>query len=88
MGREAIKRYWDGECATQADVDVRFGTGIASDPTRMAVEFWTQMQHEGRDTTLHGCMLLRFDGEGRCAELREYWLAEPGRHEPPAIWGH
>lgn len=88
VGREAIKHYWDGETARQSDVDVRFGEEISADPGRVAVEFWTQMQELGEDVTLHGCMLLRFDDEGRCAELREYWLTERGRHAPPAIWGH
>ena len=32
---------------------------------RAAVEFWTNMQNEGADVTLVGCLLLIFDDEGR-----------------------
>jgi ketosteroid isomerase-like protein len=87
VGREAIRRYWDGETARQSEVDVRFGEPVVAGAGRVAVEFWTKMKEHGTDVTLHGCMMLRFDADGRCAELREYWLSEPGRHEPPDFWG-
>ena len=52
-----------------------------------AVEFWTNMQNEGEDITLVGCLLLTFDDEGRCRSLDEYYEFAQGRMEPPKTWG-
>jgi hypothetical protein len=37
--------------------------------------------------TLPGCLLLRFEADGRWNDLREYWHVEPGTREPFAGWG-
>lgn len=86
VATEGIHAYWAQATATQADVQVRFGTPIVS-AERVAVEWWTTMRAEGEEVTIPGCLLLRFARDGRCEELREYWHVEPGRHEPPAGWG-
>jgi hypothetical protein len=54
---------------------------------RAAVEFWTNMQSDGADVTLVGCLLLIFDDEGRCRRLDEYYEFAQGRIEPPETWG-
>ena len=54
---------------------------------RVAVEWWTLMDIDGEPSTLPGCLLLRFDDEGLCTELEEYFRYAPGRQEPPANWG-
>lgn len=83
---DGIRAYWVAATATQEDVEVRFGEPIVAG-ARVAVEWWTVMRDGGEDVTLPGCLLLHFGPDGRCEELREYWHAEPGRHEPPAGWG-
>jgi hypothetical protein len=45
------------------------------------------MQNGGADVTLTGILMLRFDDDGRCSELREAWHFEAGHHEPPSGWG-
>jgi ketosteroid isomerase-like protein len=87
VGRAAIKQYWDGETAKQSEVDVVFGTPFVDGPGRVAVEFWTRMRYDGEPVTLPGCMLLRFDEDGRCQELREYWFVVDGDHATSDGWG-
>ena len=57
------------------------------DGDRVAVEWWTTMTDGGEEVTLPSCLLLRFDADGRCSDLREYWMLERGRREPFHRWG-
>jgi SnoaL-like domain len=86
VGSEGVRAYWTRATLTQADVDVRFGDPLVVGD-KVAVEWWATMQDEDAEETIPGCLLLRFAEDGRCEELREYWHAEPGRHEPPDGWG-
>jgi ketosteroid isomerase-like protein len=86
VGRDGIRKYWQTVTATQSEVEVRFGDPVESG-RRVAVEFWTIMRNDGEIVTLSGLMLLRFDSDGRCEELREYWNLEPGSHAPAESWG-
>lgn len=85
-GSEEIRGYWERATSTQEETDVRLGEPVL-EGTRAAVEWWATMRDGGRWITLPGCLLLRFAADGRCAELREYWHVEEGRHEPPPGWG-
>lgn len=86
VGRAAIRDYWRETCSTQADVELSLRAPIAVDG-RLVLEFWATLRDGGDQVTLPGCMLLRFDRDGLCEELREYWYSEPGRHAPPRLWG-
>ena len=85
-GRPGVAEYWTGVTSVQSDVSVRMGTPFV-DGDRAAVEFWTTMDIEGNPVTLAGCLLLRFDEDGLCADLREYWNFTDGTHQPPTGWG-
>jgi ketosteroid isomerase-like protein len=85
-GREAIRAYWHRATGDQEGTEVVFGEPVVDGP-RAAVEWWTVMRECGEEVTLPGCLVLRFAGDGRCEELREYWFLEPGVHRPPAGWG-
>jgi hypothetical protein len=86
-GPEGVRRYWREVTRTQEDVRVRIGRPFV-DGHRVAAEFWTTMRNDGVEVTLPGCLLLRFDDEGRCLALREYWHIQPGGLvEPPPVWG-
>jgi ketosteroid isomerase-like protein len=85
-GQAGVHGYWTQVTATQEEVGVRMGRPFV-DGDRVTVEFWTAMTNDGTDITLAGALLLRFAADGRCARLREYWVIEPGRHEPHAGWG-
>jgi len=88
LGRDAIRAYWERATATQKAVAVQIGRPFV-DGERVAAEWWTTMEDEddGAEITLPGCLLLTFDADGRCRELREYWQVEPGRLAPPDGWG-
>lgn len=86
VGREAIHEYWRRATASQREVRVQMGRPIV-DGDRVAVEWWATMLDEGLEATTPGCLLLRFDADGRCSALREYWQDESGRREPPTGWG-
>lgn len=85
-GRDGIEAYWRSVTEPQSNVSVRMGRPIVGDE-RVAVEWWTQMDIDGEPSTLPGCLLLRFDADGLCTELEEYFRYAPGREEPPANWG-
>jgi hypothetical protein len=84
--RDEIRAYARRNAGTQRDKHVRMGRPLI-DGSRVAVEWWTTMVESGEAVTLPGCLLLRFEADGRCSELREYWHVEPGTHEPFASWG-
>ncbi|MGI9112243.1 MAG: nuclear transport factor 2 family protein [Gaiellaceae bacterium] len=86
VGRDAIRAYWKRATATQKAVVVQIGRPFV-DADRVAAEWWTTMEDEGEEVTLPGCLLLRFDANGRCRELREYWQVEQARLAPPDDWG-
>ena len=85
-GRDGIAAYWADVTESQADPTVLMGRPFV-DGSRAAVEFWTTMRVDGDDTTLTGCLLLTFDEEGLCTDLREYWHFTSGILQPPASWG-
>ena len=85
-GRDGIEAYWRNVTEPQTNVSVRMGRPIVGDQ-RVAVEWWTQMDVDGEPSTVPGCLLLRFDDDGLCTELEEYFRYTPGREEPPANWG-
>jgi hypothetical protein len=83
-----VYEYWSGVTATQDRVDVRMGRPIESaDGQRAAVEFWVRMLNGGAEVTLVGILFLRFAEDGRCEDLREAWIFEPGDHAPHEGWG-
>jgi len=45
------------------------------------------MLNAGAEVTLVGILFLRFSEDGRCEDLRETWIFEPGHHSPHEGWG-
>ena len=67
----------------EAEPEVWFGEPIVSGD-RAAVEYWAILRVEGKEQTLAGTTLLRFDAEGLVVEHRDYWALEAGRRGRPA----
>jgi SnoaL-like domain len=87
-GAAGVHQYWADVTASQDAVDVRMGRPIESaDGRRAAVEFWVRMLNAGAEVTLVGILFLRFSDDGRCEDLRETWIFEPGHHSPHEGWG-
>jgi ketosteroid isomerase-like protein len=85
-GQEGVRAYWTQVTSTQERVSVRMGRPFV-DGDRVAVEFWTAMTNDGAEITLAGSLLLHVAPDGRCSTLREYWVIEPGIHDPHHGWG-
>jgi hypothetical protein len=86
VGRGAIRDYWARVTASQTSVELRYGQAVL-DGSRLAVEWWANLETTDGPVTLAGEFLLRFADSGECRELREYWLLTEGRVEPPSGWG-
>jgi hypothetical protein len=57
--------------------DPWFGEPIV-EGDRAAVEWYARMREDGRDVTISGVSLLRFDSDGRCIEQRDTWAIADG----------
>lgn len=85
-GRAAIRDYWARVTASQRSVELRYGRAVA-EGSRVAVEWWANLETDGGPLTLAGEFLLVFADGGLCRELREYWVLTQARVEPPHGWG-
>ncbi len=67
--------------------EVWFGSPF-EDGDRAAVEYWALLvDPDGKESTIAGCHLMRFQEDGVVAEARDYWHLEPGHRPPPPGWG-
>lgn len=85
-GQDGVHAYWTRVTSTQDEVTLLTGTPVVQGD-RAAVEWWVTMLNGGVEVTLAGEFLLRFDENGLCRELREYWHFSEGRLTPPDGWG-
>jgi ketosteroid isomerase-like protein len=85
-GRDGVREYVARAFGEERDVQAWFGTPIV-DGDRAAVEWWAALVDEGREVTLAGTSVLRFDAGGLVLDQRDTWNVRDGRSEPPAIWG-
>ena len=68
--------------------DVRFGEPFVIEPDRAAVEYWAVVKDpRGRETTIAGVAILRFNDTGLVVDQRDYWNQAEGRHAPHPHWG-
>jgi hypothetical protein len=79
------RAYTEWAFSEQDDAECWFGTPVV-DGRRATVEYWAVVSFEGRDETIAGIAVIRFDDDGLVAEQRDYWNAQDGRHEPPGGW--
>jgi ketosteroid isomerase-like protein len=85
-GRGGVRAYVSGAFAEERDVRAWFGTPIV-DGKRAAVEWWAALVDEGREVTLAGTSVLRFDAQGLVLHQRDTWNVREGRADPPEDWG-
>lgn len=83
---QSPRDYAEWAFAEQDDAEVWFGEPIVSGD-RATCEYWAVVTFEGKDETIAGISVLRFDPDGLVAEQRDYWNAHEGRGEPPPGWG-
>ena len=81
LGLAGVRRYLDENFAVETETECWFGEPLVSGD-RAAVEWWGSWVEDGRRLTLAGATLLRFDGDGKVVDHRDYWN-EVDRREPP-----
>jgi hypothetical protein len=54
---------------------------------RAAIEWWACLVENGKQISLAGTSIVRFDKDGRAAEQTDYWGQTEGRAPPFEGWG-
>ena len=82
-GPDAIQQYWSQVVAT-AQEHIRFGYEVLAVAEDSAIVHWwasfVRVQSRAQ-VSLDGIFLLTFDTEGRCRELREWWVRKERKDE-------
>ena len=81
LGLAGVRRYLDANVAVETETECWFGEPLVSGD-RAAVEWWGSWVEDGRRLTLAGATVLKFDGDGKVVDHRDYWN-EVDRREPP-----
>ena len=79
------RAYLDEQFALETVIECRFGEPIV-DRDRAAIEWWASWIEDGRELTLAGTSVLRFDDSGRVVEQLDYWVEGDGRIAPFPGW--
>jgi ketosteroid isomerase-like protein len=74
------RAYAEWAFADEDSAEPHFREPLVADD-RAVVEWWAVSQLTGKEETLAGVSLLRFDEDGLVVEQNDYWHLEPGRHE-------
>jgi hypothetical protein len=54
---------------------------------RAAIEWWAIVTENGKEVSLAGVSIVRFDTDGRVVEQTDYWGTTDGRTSPWSDWG-
>lgn len=85
-GPEGVREYVEWAFTEEDEVEPRFGEPVVSG-NRVAVEYWAVITFQGKEQTLAGTALIRFDQDGKVVEQRDYWHIEESRKDTPVGWG-
>jgi SnoaL-like domain len=69
--------YTQREFALEDSIECRFGAPVSAGD-RAAVEWWASYVENGRERTLAGATVLRFDAEGLVVDHVDYWVEADG----------
>lgn len=73
-GRDGVHAYWTQ--ATRNQIDISFAYEVVSAALHRGIARWQARftrRSSGAKVRLDGIFLLKFDDEGLCRELREWW---------------
>jgi ketosteroid isomerase-like protein len=77
-GQAGIREYWSAVTADQRDID--FKSQVIAVTGQTGVAHWSATftaASTGARVELDGVFVLKFDADGRCSELREWWHLKP-----------
>jgi predicted SnoaL-like aldol condensation-catalyzing enzyme len=86
MGHDGARAYLTEVLAEEGQVAARFGEPIV-DGSRAAVQWWATFVEEGRDITLAGTSVLRFNDDGLVTDEWDAWEEIESHRSPPEGWG-
>ncbi|MFE1881284.1 nuclear transport factor 2 family protein [Streptomyces diastatochromogenes] len=81
-GRDELAAYLRWSFAGEQVTDVRFSAPLVGPGGIAVAEFRALSEEGGAPAALAGCVFVRFDGEGRAVETRDYWHTAEGHQEP------
>jgi SnoaL-like protein len=77
---QSPREYVEWALAREESAEPWYGEPIV-DGDRAAVEWHAYVRENGKEVTIAGSSLLRFDVDGLCVEQRDAWAIEDGRVE-------
>jgi hypothetical protein len=86
VGTAGVRTYVQQAFDEEREPRVWVGDPVV-DGDRAAIEWWAAVEENGREITLAGTSVLRFDQAGLVAEQRDAWNQADGRRIPPDGWG-
>jgi hypothetical protein len=84
-GPQGVRSYLTRIFGEEEDIECWFGEPVAGDD-RAAIEWWASWIEDGKEITLAGTTLLRFDEDGLIVDHRDYWNQHDGRRPPYPRW--
>lgn len=72
-GRAQIVAHWTQAIGAQAELELEIEPPLV-DGDRAATAWRARFARDGERVDLAAALLLRFGADGRCTELREFWL--------------
>ena len=86
VGRDGVRTYVTQAFGGEEEAAPYFGRPV-EDADRAAVPWWTSLREDGRDATLAGISLLRFDDGGLVVQQWDAWNVLDERRDPPEEFG-
>jgi hypothetical protein len=85
LGLAGVRRYLNENLPVEENIECWFGQPIVSGD-RAAVEWWGSWTEQDQELTFAGVTVLRFDGQGKVVEHRDYDNHIEQRQPPYANW--
>ena len=86
IGQDAVRAYLQASFDEEDDIRAWFAEPV-DDGDRAAVAWWATLVELGKEISLAGTSLIRFDAEGLVRSQWDSWNQADGRSEPPPGWG-
>jgi hypothetical protein len=86
VGRDGVRAYVQHSFDEEDEIQAWFAEPVV-DGDRAAVAWWATLVELGREISLAGTSLLRFDAEGLVRSQWDTWNQTDGRFEPAPGWG-
>jgi len=87
IGHDGVRAYVQASFDEEDDIRAWFAEPIV-DGDQAAVSWWATLIEAGRETTLAGTSVLRFDASGLVVSQWDSWNQTDGRQVPAPDWAN